>query len=189
VVLSGWVQINTLNQNAGKATVSLRFKQISGADIVVQEMSISSIAVGGSVSGSKIVTTGSIGRITATELLDSDILVGAVRGFDGPCAQGAGDFGNAGAKLGNLTITGKRLPKGSSYPAYVRTVQLSAPSVGTLKLANVDSTAGAVQVHVLADTGTLAITALKPVMDGVSVLTAGSWKAGKAGRPTIWEVV
>ena len=41
----------------------------------------------------------------------------------------------------------------------------------------------------LSDTGTLTITAMNPLTSGVSVLTAGTWKAGKAGRPAVIAVV
>ena len=188
VFLSGQVQINTQNQDAGKASISLKFRTISDADVRVQEMPVSAFTVGGMVSDSRIVATGSIGKFSAAALVDSDILVGVATDFAGQFA-GHDDFINSTAKLGSLTVTGQKLPKGSSYPAYVSGVHVSAPSIGMLKLANVDSTAGAVQAHVLADTGTLTVTARNPVMGGVSVLTAGSWKPGKAGRPRIWEVV
>ena len=188
VSLSGQVQINTLNQSAGKASVSLKFRTISDADVQVQGMPVSAITVGGMVSDSRIVATGPIGKFMATALVNSDVLVGVAADFAGQSA-GHDDFINSTAKLGSLTVTGRKLPKGISYPAYVCGVHVSAPSIGMLKLANVDSTDGAVQVHALADTGTLTITALNPVMGGVSVLTAGSWKAGKTGRPGIFDVV
>ena len=186
VTLSGEVQLNTLNQIPGKAAVSLKVREISDADIQVQGMPVTSIAVGGSVTGSRISSTGSIGKFTATALLDSDILVGVTTDFAGQFAGSTDDFANAAAKLGSLTVAGKKLPKGSSYPAYVNGVHLSAPSIGTLKLANVDST---VQANVLSDTGTLTITAMNPLASGVSVLTAGTWKAGKAGRPAVVAIV
>ena len=188
VILSGKVQINTMNLDAGKGSVSLKFRTISDADVQVQGMSVSAITVGDRVSDSRIVTTGSIGKFRTSTLLNSDVLVGVAMDFAGQFA-GHDDFSNSAAKLGALTVTGQKLPRGSSYPAYVSGVHISAPSVGTLKLANVDSTVGAVQVHVLADTGTLTVTAMNPLTSGVSVLTAGSWKPSKAGRPAIWEVV
>jgi len=185
VNLSGQVLLNTLNQDAGKAAVSLKLRQINDSDIRVQRLPVSSIVVSGDVSGSRIVTTDSIKKISATALLDSDILVGVATDFSGQFA-GHGDFSNAAVKLGALTVAGKKLPKGSSYPAYVSGVHLSAPSISTLKLANVDST---VQANVLSDTGTLTITAMNPLTSGVSVLSAGSWKVGRAGRPSVFAVV
>ena len=167
---------------AGSITGTIR----SGSD--AKGIGIRSLTAGGYVVGATIMTTGSIGKISAAELLGSDILIGVASDFAGRFA-GHDDFINSAAKLGSLTVTGTKLPKGSSYGAYVSGVHVSAPSIGMLKLANVDGTAGAVQVHVLADTGVLTITALNPVMDGVSVLTAGSWKAGKAGRPGIFDGV
>lgn len=102
---------------------------------------------------------------------------------------GHGDFANPAAKLGSLKVTGWKVPKRMPAPAYVVNSHISAPSVGTMKLANVDGTAGAMQAHVVADTGMLTISVLNPVMDGVSVIPAGAWKAGAAGRPGICEVV
>ena len=185
VSLSGQVLLNTLNRDPGKAAVSLKLRQINDSDIRVQGMPVASIAVGGTVSDSRIIASGSIGKFTAVALLHSDILVGVATDFSGLFA-GHSDFTNTAAKLGSLTVAGKKLPKGSSYPAYVSGVHLSAPSIGTLKLANVDST---VQANVLSDTGTLTITAMNPLTSGVSVLTAGTWKAGKAGRPAVIAVV
>lgn len=150
---------------------------------------IGSITAGGSVSGVTIVTTGSIGKFSAAALLDSDILVGVASNFAGQFAGSAGDFTNLSAKLGSFTVAGKKLPKGSNYPAYVSGVHISAPTIGTLKLANVDSAAGAIEANVLADTGKLTITALNPLMGGVSVLTAGTWKPGAVGRPAVFGVV
>ena len=109
--------------------------------------------------------------------------------FAGKFAQSAGDFTNTSAKLGSLTVTGQKLPKGSSYPAYVSAVHVSAPSIGTLKLANVSNAAGALQANVLKDTGTLTITALNPLTTGVSVLPAGTWEPGTADRPDVFTVV
>ena len=167
---------------AGSITGTIR----SGKD--VKGNGIGSIAAGGNISGATIVTTGSIGKFSAAALLDSDILVGVTSNFAGQFA-GHGDFANTAAKLGSLTVSGKKLPKGSSYPAYVSGVHLSAPSIGTMKLANVDSAAGAIQANVLADTGTLTVTALNPQVGGVTVLPAGTWKPGKAGRPDVFDVV
>ena len=188
-ILSGQVHLNTLNKTSAKASVSLKFRQITDADITVQSLPVASATVGGTVSGSRIITTASMKKFSAAALLDSDILVGIATDFGGQFAESVGDFSNTGAKLGSLSVTGKKLPKGSSYPAYVSGVHVSAPSVGTLKLANASSAADGIQANVLADTGTLTITAMNPMMAGVSVLTAGRWKAGKAGRPGIFEVV
>lgn len=188
-ILMGPVRVNTLNQSAVKAAVSMRFRQMSNAGIQVQGLPVSSIAVSGDVSNSRIVTTGSITKFSAATLLDSDILVGVASSFAGDFASSATDFADRTAKLGSLTIAGRKLPKGSAYPAYVKDVHVAAPSVGTLKLANVDATAGAVRAHVLGDTGTLTIMARNPVMGGVSVLPAGTWKPGAVGRPEVFGVV
>ena len=188
VVISGQVYLNTLDQAPGKARVSLKFRQISEADVRVQGMPVGAIVVGGAVTDSRIVTTGSIGKLRAAALLDSDILVGVDASFAGQFAE-SGDFVNSTARLVSLKVTGEKLFRGSSYPAYVSGVHVSAPSVGVLKLANVSDAVGAIQVNVVRDIGTLTITERNPVMEGVSVLEAGVWEPGTAGRPGIFSVV
>ncbi|GEM_PF-1156767 len=184
VVESGEVLLNSLGRSPGKAAVSLTFKQISHADICVQGLAVSSIAVGSWVTTSRIVTTGSIAKFSAAAMAHSSILVGVDTDFDGRFA-GHDDFTNTGATLGKLTITGLKLPKGSPTPAYMLDSDISAPSVGSLSLVNV-SDHGHPVVHVLNDVGVLKVV-VAPLADGV-MYAAGTWsKAGQ--RPAMWDVV
>jgi len=163
---------------AGSITGTIR----SGKD--AKGSGIGSITASGSISGATIVTTGSIGKFSAAALLDSDILVGVATDFAGQFA-GHGDFANTAAKLGSLTVKGKKLPKGSMYPAYVVNSHISAPSVGTVSLLNVAAGADAV-VHVMTDAGVLKVSQTKLVDE--EMFGGGTWK--KAGeRPVIWDVV
>lgn len=184
-MLSGLVQINTLKQFSGKATVSLKLRQISEADIQVHGLAVSSITVSGDVANSRIVTTQSIGKFSAATLLNSDILVGVATSFAGDFASGAGDFANNTATLGSLKVSGRKLPKGSSHPAYVAGSHISVPTVGTVTLVNVADGAGAV-VHVLTDTGTLKVNQSKAT--STAMFAPGTWKLPGI-RPPIWEAV
>ena len=184
VVLSGEVLLNSLGRSAGKASVSLTLRQISDADICVQGLAVSSITVGGWVTGSRIVTTGSIAKFSAAAMAHSSVLVGVDTSFEGRFA-GHDDFTNTGATLGKLTITGLKQPKRSSSPAYVVDSHISAPSVGSVSLVNVWD-GGEPVVHVLNDVGVLKVT-VAPLAD-VVVYAGGTWsKAGQ--RPAMWEVV
>ena len=169
-----------------KATGGITGAIRSGKD--AKGTGIGSITVGGTVQGAKIVTSGSIGKMTVAALMDSDILVGVATDFAGQFA-GHSDFTNPAAKLTSLTVGGRKLPKGATHSAYVSGVQLSAPSIGTLKLANVSDDPDAIHGHLLSDTGALTITALNPLTAGVSVLTPGTWKPTTAGRPDVFDVV
>lgn len=183
-VLLGQVRVNTLNQSVGKATVSMKFRQMSNAGIQVQGLPVSSIAVSGDVSGSRIATTGSIAKFSAATLLDSDILVGVATSFAGDFASGTGDFANTTARLGSLTVSGRKLPSGSSHPVYVAGSHISSPTVGTVTLLNVPAGSGAI-VHVMADTGVLKVSRSRLV--GEPMMASGTWKTGS--HPVIWEVV
>lgn len=184
VVVSGRVLINTLNQDAGRTSVSLKFRTISEADVQIQGMPVASIAVSDAVSDSRIVTTGSIGKSSAAALLNSDILIGVATGFAGQFA-GHGDFANPAAKLGSLKVTGQKLPKGQLAPAFVVNSDISAPSVETVSLVNVAATSDPI-VHVMTDAGVLKVSKTKLVDE--EMFGNGTWK--KAGvRPGIWQVV
>ena len=184
-ILSGQVRLNTLNQPALTSAVAMKFRQISDADIQVQGLPVSSIAVSGDVSGSRIATTGSIAKFSAATLLGSDILVGVATSFAGGFASSAGDFANSTAKLGSLKVSGRKLPSGSKHPAYVAESHISAPNVGTVTLLNVPSSSGPV-VHVLNDAGTLKVSQSK--LTSTAMFGSGSWKVAVV-RPPIWEVV
>ena len=184
VIVSGQVYLNTLDQASGKAKVSLKFRQISDADVRVRGLSVEAIVVGGAVTDSRISTTGSVGQFRAAALLDSDILVGVDTSFAGQFA-GGGDFIDSTARLGNLRITGEKLFSRSRYPASVADSHISAPSVGTVSLVNVAATFDPI-VHVMTDTGVLKVSRTKLVNE--EMVGSGTWK--KAGvRPAIWEVV
>ncbi len=145
---------------------------------------ITTISAAGGISDSRIVATGGIKTITTLSLLNSDILVGVANATTGHFASSS-DFVNPAAKLTALTVGGKTLPKGSTYPAYVSGSHISAPTVGTVSLSNVAQSAGPI-VHVDNDLGTLKVLKKTPV--NASVADAGTWS--KAGiRPAIWQVV
>ena len=184
-MLSGLVQVNTLNQSASRASLSMKFKQISGADIQVQGLPVSSIAVSGDVSNSRIVTSGSITKLSVATLLDSEILVGVATGFAGDFADGAGDFANGTARLGSMKVSGRKLPASSRHPAYVAGSHISAPNVGTVSLLNVPAGSGAI-LHVMNDVGVLKVSRSK--LANETMLAPGTWKTTEA-RPVIWEVV
>lgn len=164
---------------AGSITGTIR----SGAD--ARGMGIGSITAGGSVQGARIVTTGSISRFGAAALLDSDILVGVAGNFTGQFAASAGDFADTGAKLGNLSVTGKKLPQASSHPAYVSNCHISAPNLGTVSLMNVPAGSGAI-VYVLNDAGTLKVN--QTTLADEAMLEGGTWKLPGV-RPGIWQLV
>ncbi|GEM_PF-996533 len=184
-ILSGQVRLNVLNQTAGKTAVSMTFRQISDADIQVQGLPVSSIAVSGDVSNSRIATTGSITTFSAATLLGSDILVGVAKSFAGDFASSASDFADSTAKLGSLKVSGRKLPSGSSNPAYVAGSCISAPNVGTLTLLNVPGSSAPV-VHVLNDAGVLKVSQSK--LTSTAMFGSGTWKVAGV-RPAIWEVV
>ena len=184
VVLSGEMLINSLGRSADKAAVSLALKEINGADICVQGLAVSSIAVSGWVTGSRIVTTGSIGKFSAAAMAHSSVLVGVDTSFEGRFA-GHDDFTNTGATLGKLTIKGLKRSKGSPSPAYVLNSHISAPSMGSVSLVNVWD-GGEPVVHVLNDVGVLKVS-VAPLAD-VAVFAGGTWS--KAGvRPALWETL
>jgi hypothetical protein len=184
VVESGEVLLNSLGRSAGKATASLTFRQISDASICVQGFPVASIAVSGDVTNSRIVTTGSIKKMSVATLLDSDILVGVAA----DCAEhfaAAEDFANPSAKLESLKVSGRKLPSKTSHPAYVAGSHISAPSVGMVTLLNVPDGSGPV-VHVLTDAGTLTVTQSK--LTSTPMFPPGTWK--KPGqRPPIWQTL
>ena len=182
--LMGLVKVNMLNRSAGTAAVSMKFRQLNDADIRVQGLPVSSITVAGDVSDSRIVTSGSMGKFSAATLLDSEILVGVATSFAGDFA-GSDDFANVAAKLGSLTISGRKLPSGSSHPAYVENSHISAPTVGTVTLLNVAADSGVV-VHVVNDAGVLKVNLAKLVNE--VMFTSGTWQTAGV-RPAIWEVV
>ena len=145
-------------------------------------MPVESIVVGGAVSSSRISTTGSIRKLRAAGLLDSDILVGVDTSFAGQFAE-SGDFIDSTARLGSLKVMGEKLFRGSSYPAYVSGVHVSAPSVGTVSLVNVASTEDVIQVNVRRNTGALRIIVRGPATEGVRVVAAERCRPGKEGWP------
>lgn len=185
VMLSGDVFLNTLDRDPGKVALSMKVRQISDANICVQRLPVSSLAVTGDVSSSRIMTTGSIKKMSAATLLGSDILVGVATGFGGDCVETAGDFANSAATLGSLKIAGRKLPSSASHPAYVAGSHISAPTVGTLTLLNVPGASGPV-VHVLNDVGTLKVSQSK--LTSEEMFDGGTWNAAGA-RPAIWDVV
>ncbi len=184
VVESGEVLLNSLGRSAGKATASLTFRQISDANICVQGLPVASLTVSGDVTNSRILTTGSIKKVSVATLLDSDILVGVAADCADHFAT-AGDFVDLSAKLESLKVTGRKLPSKTPHPAYVANSHISAPTVGTITLLNLPATSDPV-VHVLTDAGTLTVTQSK--LTSTPMFAPGTWK--KPGqRPLIWEVV
>ena len=184
VVESGEVLLNSLGRSAGKAAASLTFRQISDANICIQGLPVASIAVSGDVSNSRIVTTGSIKKMTVATLLDSDILVGVAA----DCAEHfatADDFANLSAKLETLKVTGRKLPSKTSHPAYVANSHISAPTVGTITLVNLPAASDPL-LHVLTDAGALTVTQSK--LTSTPMFAPGTWK--KPGqRPSIWQTL
>ena len=184
VVESGEVLLNSLGRSAGKATASLTFKQITDASICVQGLPVASITVSGDVTNSRIVTTGSIKKMSVATLLDSDILVGVAA----DCAEHfatVADFANTSAKLESLKVTGRKLPSKSPHPAYVANTHISAPTVGTITLLNLPAGSDPL-LHVLTDAGTLTVTQSK--LTSTPMFAPGTWK--KPGqRPPIWQTL
>ena len=184
VIESGEVLINSLARSAGKATASLTFRQISDANICVQGLPLASIAVSGDVTNSRIVTTGSIKKMSVATLLNSDILVGVAA----DCAEHFAtteDFVDTSAKLESLKVSGRKLPSSATHPADVAGSHISAPSVGTIALLNVPAGTDPL-VHVLTDVGTLTVTQSK--LTSTAMFGTGTWK--KPGtRPAIWQVL
>ncbi len=185
VTLSGQMLLNTLNRAAGRTAVSLKLLQVCDANIQVQGLPVASLRVSGDVSGSRIVTTGSINTFSAATLLNSDVLVGVATGFAGDFADVPGDFASTGAKLGSLKVTGRKLARGHAAPAYVEGGHISAPNVGTVSLLNVPQGSGPV-VHVLNDVGVLKVG--RATLTSTAMVASGTWKVAGA-RPVIWEVV
>ncbi len=183
-ILCGLVQFNTRSVLAGKAKLSMKLRQITDSDIRVQGLPVSSIAVKGDVTGTRILTTASIQTLKMATLLNSDILVGVAT----DCAEHfatADDFANRTARLGNLKVSGRKLPSKTSHPTYVANSHISAPSVGAIALLNVPAASDPL-LHVLTDTGTLTVTRSK--LTSTPMFAPGTWK--KPGqRPLIWEVV
>ena len=184
VVESGEVLLNSLARSVGKATASLTFRQITNANICVQGLPVASITVSGDVTNSRIVTTGSIKKMSVATLLDSDILVGVAA----DCAEHfatAEDFVDTSAKLESLKVSGRKLPSKTPHPAYVTGSHISAPTVGTITLLNVPATSDPL-LHVLNDAGTLTVTQSK--LTSETMFAPGTWK--KPGqRPSIWQTL
>lgn len=143
---------------------------------------ISTMSAKGGIVDSRIVATNGIKSLTALSLIDSDVLVGMNTDFGDRFAT---EFTNVEAKLTTLNITGKTLPRGSTYPVYVSGSHISAPTAKSVTLTNVAADTG-VMVHVDNDTGTLKIVRKSPaetaVLDALTSRTAGA-------RPAVWEVV
>ena len=176
--------LNSLARSVGKATASLTFRQITNANICVQGLPVASITVSGDVTNSRIVTTGSIKKMSVATLLDSDILVGVAA----DCAEHfatAEDFVDTSAKLESLKVSGRKLPSKTPHPAYVTGSHISAPTVGTITLLNVPATSDPL-LHVLNDAGTLTVTQSK--LTSETMFAPGTWK--KPGqRPSIWQTL
>ena len=185
-ILTGHMELNTLNQPAGKTGASLRFQQIHDAEIGIRQLPVSSLTVAGDIINSRIVTGSSIKLLSAATLLNSDVLLGVAADFDGRFALSAADFANPLAKLESLKVAGSRLPARAPHPAYTAGSHISAPAVGTITLLNVPADSGPV-VHVRNDVGTLKVSQSKLV--ATEMFESGTWKVAGAKRPAIWEVV
>jgi hypothetical protein len=147
---------------------------------------IASITATGGMEDATVVANGSIGKISTSVLIDTDILVGVASDFAGSFA-GHDDFTNPAAKLGSLKVTGQKLPAGQNHPAYVANSHISAANVGTLGLLNVpaDAADAGPTIHVFNDVGTLQISQTKLVAE--SMFPSGTSKTA-ATRPTLWQV-
>ena len=186
ISLSGQVLLNTLDKPAiNKSALSMTLAQMNGAEILPQNLPLSSITVSGDVSDSRILTSGSLTKFTASSLLDSQILLGVSCDFDRLCASSTTDFTHPSAKLGTLSISGKKVAQGQPAPAYVVNSHISAPNLGTVTLINVALHSGPI-LHILNDTGTLKVTTTKLATE--PVLAPGTWKL-MGVRPAIWEVL
>ncbi|GEM_PF-769942 len=163
--------------------------------IVANGAGIGSVKVLGTVSGARIATSGSMDSFSAAGLSDSAIIVGAGWLFiqeNYSYARSSDDFdlsATVPAKLGSLTITGHKPPKGQVAPAFVQNSHISAPSFGNISLVNAPADTGKM-LHVLSDTGMLKIAKWS---DGM--LPSGQWtggeppQTGQPQRPDIVEVV
>lgn len=184
VKLSGQVLLNTLNQPAGRTTLSMKLRQISDSDIRLQGLPMSSFSVSREVSNSRLVSDRSVTSFKAGALLDSDILLGVSTDFVGHFAGNAADFSDSTAKLGSFKVTGLTVPLRTPHPAYVAGSHVSAPTVGTVTLLNVAAGSDAI-VHVLTDTGVLKVSQSK--LQSETMFASGTWS--KAGiRPVIWDI-
>lgn len=143
---------------------------------------IRSITAAGPVLGSRVAAMGNIGAISAAELRDSDVLVGVGREFAGRFAESAADFGNAAAKLGSLTVTGRWMSKWATSRPLVSNSHISAGRYGKLSLMNVPSS-GAVFMHFGVDDGVLNLKSR-----GREPFMVGTWTVQYPSKPGL-EVV
>lgn len=163
----------------GKLNVS---QDVDNLDLRVDGL-ISTVSMKGALNNSRIQARDGIKKMTVASLLNSEILVGVDRSFNQDVITRS-NVVNAAAKLGSLTVTGKKLPKGQSHPAYVVDSNISAPIVGKVSLLNVPADSAAV-VHVMDDTGVLKISESK--VKNELMFAPGTY--GPGNRPLIWEVI
>lgn len=114
-----------------------------GADITLtgvdprRSMSLNKLKVAGTLRGSEIRTFGSVGTIMLGAIDGSDVLVG-ISGSVSRHAAARDDFDNPSAYIKSMKIKGLRLPKGAVIPRFVINSNLSAATIGTVGLLNVD---------------------------------------------------
>jgi len=155
---------------------------VNALDLRVDGM-ITTMSLKGALNNSRIQAQNGIKTMTIASLLNSEVLVGVDRAFSDNVITRAA-VTNSSAKLGSLTVTGKKVPAGQSQPAYVVNSSISAPLVGKVSLLNVPVGSTAV-VHVMNDTGVLKINQSQVVDE--PMFAAGTF--GPGNRPLIWEVI
>ena len=158
-------------------------QDVSNLDLRVDGV-ISTVSMKGALNNSRIQARDGIKTMTIASLLNSEVLVGVDRAFSQDVITRA-NVVNSSAKLGTLTVTGKKLPTGQSHPAYVVNSNISAPIVGKVSLLNVPAGSPAI-VHVMDDSqGVLKVSQSKMVSE--PMFASGTY--GPGNRPLIWEII
>lgn len=167
--------ILTTSSNRVVALGSLTVGGSLGHSTINATGTLKRLTVRGAIANSRILATDGLTSLSAASLENSDILVGISPDLTDRYAS---TFANPAAKLSRLTITGRKLPRSQTHPAYVTNSHISAPLYGTITLTNVPAETGPI-LHVLTDTGALKLKGFSPDM-----LPSGTWRATHPPKPT-----
>ncbi len=106
-------------------------------DVGKRGRSLSKLRVAGTAVGAQLRTIGDIGAVAfgATEMFD--ILAGCDAGLLRH-AEAVDDFTDLDVKIGSVTIRGLKIPRGQVAPRFFTNSNISAASIGKVKLLNAD---------------------------------------------------
>ena len=178
---NGVVNVNAINGNGSLKSLSAKQANIIGAGInfggAIGKMTIgnlanSAIAIGGTgvptntltlasltagtISNSSIQVAGGVGRVTAAQMLSSQLWAGYTPG-DSANPMTGGKFVNGGRIL-SINVKGL---KRSSAPAFANST-IAAQSIGTVKLTSMNSGNNSVAFGVLAETAIKSVKVTHP---------------------------